>query len=147
MKINWGTGIAIFYSLFVIILLSAVFRSRHFDHSLVSDHYYADDQNYQRHYEKLVNANALEEDLKIWNKRQKDLVTLEFPKDLIGIGGEIYFFCPSDSKQDFKINIQPDEGNAQYVSTEGLKKGLWKVKVDWKTDDNKSFYKEEIINL
>ena len=146
MKFNWGTGIALFYSLFVLILVLAVFRTRQFDHSLVSNQYYADDQNYQQHYEKLVNANLLEEDLKIWNKKQKEIVELQFPKELDGVGGEIHFFCPSDSKQDFKMPVQPDSGNVQYVSTEGLKKGLWKVKVDLTATD-KAFYKEEIITL
>ena len=65
MKINWGSGIAIFYSLFVITMVYAVVRSTQFDNSLVSDHYYADDLKYQERFDKLSNAQNLKEDLKI----------------------------------------------------------------------------------
>lgn len=146
MKLNWGTGIALFYSLFVLVLVFAVFKSRNYDHSLVSNQYYADDLNYQQHYDKLMNAKMLEEDLMIWNKKQKGGVELQFPKELQGIGGEIHFFCPSDSKADFRMHIQPDSENVQFVPTEGLKKGLWKIKVDW-TAESKAFYKEEVITI
>ena len=54
------------------------------------------------------------------------------------------FFCPSDSKQDFKVKIQPNAENRQVVFTQGLKAGLWKIKVDWK-GDGKAYYKEEVI--
>ena len=146
MKFNWGTGIAIFYSVFVLVLVFAVFKSRNYDHSLVSNQYYADDLNYQEHYDKLVNANMLEEDLKIWNKKQKGVVELQFPKELKKVGGEIHFFCPSHSASDFRMTIQPDSENVQLVPTEGLRKGLWKVKVDWNAE-NKAFYKEEVISI
>lgn len=146
MKINWGTGIAIFYTIFVLVLVTAVFRSTQYDNSLVSKQYYADDQNYQQHYEKLVNANQLTEDLQIWNKKQMAIVELQFPESVERVGGEIHFFCPSDSKQDFKLNIQPDANNLQTVSTEGLKKGLWKIKVDW-AGTQKAYYKETTITI
>lgn len=146
MKINWGTGIAIFYTIFAVTLLFAVVRSTHYDHSLVSEQYYADDQNYQKHYDKLVNASHLKEDLQIWNKKQAERIELQFPKDLKGVAGEVYFFCPSSSKKDFKLKVQPDKNNLQMIPTEGLKKGLWKVKVDW-TGANKAFYKEAIITI
>ena len=146
MKLNWGSGIAIFYSIFVLVLVFAVFKSRNYDHSLVSDQYYADDLKYQEHYDKLVNANLLEEDLKIWNKKQKGGIELQFPKELQNVGGEIHLFCPSDSKSDLRMTIQPDTENIQFVPTEGMRKGLWKVKVDW-TAENKAYYKEEVITI
>jgi hypothetical protein len=43
MKFNWGTGIAIFYIIFVVSLVFQVFKSRQYDHSLVVDNYYEED--------------------------------------------------------------------------------------------------------
>ena len=146
MKWNWGTGIAVFYSVFVLVLMFAVYRSTQYDNSLVSEHYYADDLAYQQHYNKLVNAQQLKEDLKIWNKIQKGEVELHFPAEFGQVGGEVYFFCPSDKQSDFRLPVQVDESRVQRIPTEGLRPGRWKVKVNWKAD-GKEFYKEETITL
>jgi hypothetical protein len=147
MKFNWGTGIAIFYSVFVLAMVAAVIRSTQFDNSLVSDHYYADDLNYQQHYNKLVNSQSLEQDLEIAKNREKGMVELKFPGNLENISGEIHFFCPSGSRLDFKIPVQTDEKNQQLVPLQKLKKdGLWRVKVDWKAD-NTAYYKEVVITI
>ena len=146
MKFNWGTGIAIFYSLFVIALVSLVWQTRQYDHSLVSDRYYADDLKYQEHYDKLTNSRDLPIDLSVQYLVQMQEVKLNFPEGMGSYGGKIHFFCPSDSKQDFYVPIKVGEGIDQRISTKGLKGGLWKVKVDW-TASGKAFFKEEIINI
>ncbi|MCO6487012.1 MAG: FixH family protein [Phaeodactylibacter sp.] len=146
MKFNWGTGIAVFYSFFVLVLVFAVYRSTQYDNSLVSDHYYADDLAYQQHYNKLVNAQQLEEDLKIWNKIQKREVELHFPAEFKEVAGEIYFFCPSDKQSDFRLPVQAGDDHVQRIPTEGLRPGRWKVKVNWKAG-GKEFYKEESITI
>ncbi len=107
MKINWGSGIAIFYSLFVITMVYAVVRSTQFDNSLVSDHYYADDLKYQEKFDKLSNAQGLKQDLEIQTAESGSQVELFFPSELGKVHGEIYFFCPSDQSRDFKVNIAP----------------------------------------
>lgn len=146
MKINWGTGIAIFFSLFVLTLVFQVIKSTQYDNSLVSDQYYADDINYQKHYNKLVNSQQLKEELKIAKTDKGDYVELVFPEELSQVEGNIHFFCPSDSKGDFKLPISVSEKGKQVVPVEGLKKGLWRVKIDFEAG-GKAYYKEEPIIL
>lgn len=144
MKFNWGTGITLFYILFAGSLLYFVIKSTTYDHSLVDKDYYAKDLAYQEHYVKLVNAQALETDLKVLNLLQKQELALYFPPDLGGVSGEITFFCPSDIKADFKVEIDVNKEMKQFIPTAKLKKGLWKVKVDWRAA-GKDFYKEETV--
>lgn len=144
MKFNWGTGIALFYGTFVIVLLYFVIKSTGQDNSLVSEQYYADDLNYQQQYDKLRNAQALETDLEISRKADSEEVILQFPKDLGVVSGQIRFFCPSDSKQDFAVEVQTDTTFTQAVSSKNLKRGMWRVKVDWKAAEV-PYYREEII--
>jgi hypothetical protein len=146
MKFNWGTGIALFYSVFVVALVFQVIKSTQYDHSLVSEKYYAKDLAYQEHYDKLVNSQQLEKDLQVIQNESKTAVTLEFPEQLSKINGEIHFFCPSDSRQDFRLPVRPNANNQQVVSTQDLKPGLWRVKVDWKAE-GKAYFKEEVIVL
>jgi nitrogen fixation protein FixH len=145
MKLNWGHGIAIFFSVFVISLIYQVYRSTQYDNSLVSEKYYADDLNYQQHYNKLVNTQQLEEDLQIHTNRKDNTVELRFPDEVQQVHGEIYFFCPSDQKSDFKIAIAPQD-KTQKVSMDGLRPGLWRIKVNWDAE-GKEYYKETTINI
>lgn len=144
MKFNWGTGIAAFYGFFVLALVFQVIKSTQYDHSLVSDEYYADDLAYQEHYDKLVNSQQLDQDLRILQNDGKTAVELTIPENIDRVRGVVHFFCPSDSRQDFRVPLQPNANGKQVVSTQGLKSGLWKVKVDWK-GDGKAFYKEEAV--
>ncbi len=144
MKINWGTGIAIFYITFAAILVFAVIKSTQYDNSLVSADYYADDLKYQEHYVKLTNSAALAQDLKIAS--EAETIRFQFPNEVGPVKGTILFFCPSDSKQDFTIAVQTDATKQQTVKTQNLKRGLWKVKVDWQAGE-KAYYKEATIIL
>lgn len=146
MKFNWGTGIAVFYSLFVITMVYSVYRSTQFDNSLVSEHYYADDLKYQERFDKLSNAQSLKQDLEIQTAESGSQVELFFPGELGLVHGEIHFFCPSDQGSDFKVNIAPNLNHRQVISTSGLKSGLWRVKVDW-SDGKRAYYKEEVIQI
>jgi nitrogen fixation protein FixH len=146
MKINWGTGIAIFYIVFVVALVVQVYKSTQYDNSLVSEQYYADDLAYQQHYVKLVNSQQLEQDLIIKEDKKSDQVILQFPANLPNLGGEIHLFCPSNSHQDVRVEVDVDDKHRQIISTEGLQRGLWRIKVDW-TSGSKEFYKEEVVTL
>lgn len=142
MKFNWGTGIALFYGTFVIVLVFAVIKSRTYDNSLVSEHYYADDLAYQQQYNKLVNSQALLNDLQII--KSAETITFQFPAEVGKAQGEIKFFCPFDSNQDFQVVISPDARQLQEVDIAKLKTGRWKIKVNWQAN-GKDYYKEEAV--
>lgn len=141
MKFNWGTGIALFYGTFVAVLLYFVIKSTKQDNSLVSDDYYAEDLKYQEHYEKLHNAASLEQDLEIRENGTLGQLEFLFPEKLGQVEGEIHFFCPSDSRVDFKVPIQANGQPVQAISFRDLKKGYWKIKVDWQAGGTR-FFKE-----
>ena len=146
MKFTWGTGIALFYVLFVAALVFALVQSRKVDHSLVMEDYYQADIEYQSHYDKLANAKALPTNLVISQELEKQVVNFQFPSDLGAIEGNILFYRPSDKDLDFQVAIRTDQANRLEVPTNGLTPGLWKVKVDWKAQ-GRSFYTEEVITL
>jgi hypothetical protein len=146
MKFNWGTGIFLFYGIFVLALVAVVIRSTSIEHSLVTDNYYQKDLEYQSHFTKLVNAEGLETDLTIQVDEAAGNVNFQFPADIQQMGGTILFFRPSKESLDFEVTIEPGENNLQTVPLDRLVKGLWKVKVDW-TGDGKPYFKEEVLSL
>lgn len=143
MKFNWGHGIALFFSVFVLSLVYQVYRSTTIDNSLVFDDYYAKDLTYQQHYNKVKNATTLKEKVAI--KAINDRVLIQFPVDMGSVSGEIKFFCPSASESDFSLPVQTDSGNTQVVPSKDLKKGLWKVRINWKAKEKEFFSEESIV--
>ncbi len=146
MKFHWGHGIAIFYGLFVVILVFQVIKSTAYDNSLVSEAYYKDDLNYQQHYTKLENTLSVADDLVVTNNKDAGYVEIRFPDYQRDVSGVIYFFNPVTSNRDIKISIKTDTQNVQRVSTESLAEGLWKLKIDW-TSASKPFYSETSITI
>lgn len=145
MKFHWGTGIALFYGVFVSVLLYFVIKSTQQDNSLVSDDYYAEDLKYQEHYDKLRNAASLEQDLEIRENGALSQLEFLFPPALGKAEGEIHFFCPSDSRSDFKVPIEAHGQPVQTVSFKDLKKGYWKIKVDWQAGGTRFFQETAFV--
>ena len=146
MKLNWGFGIAVFYSLFVIVMVAMVFYSKTFDNSLVVDNYYEQDLGYQQHINKLQNSQQLQKDLEIVEDKSQKTVNFQFPQGFGQLGGKIQFYRADDKSKDFSLKVSTDEKGIQSVPANALLPGRWTVKVDWE-GDGKPFYKEEIIVL
>ncbi|MEZ5043026.1 MAG: FixH family protein [Saprospiraceae bacterium] len=146
MKINWGTGIAIFYTLFASILVMVVIKSKQYDHSLVVDNYYEEDLHYQSHFDKLVNSQQAGMAVQISLDKATDNIQLVFPKEMGNIKGNIHFFRPSDQKQDFSLGIELNTDNKQQLPANTLAPGLWKLQVDWQSA-GKAFFTEQVLVL
>ena len=139
-------GIALFFSFFVISLVSQVILSTQYDHSLVVKEYYEEDLAYQKHYNKLVNNQSLSQNVRIKMNMETQVVQFDFPQQFSQIEGRITFFRPSDQSQDFSLPIQLDQDFRQSANTSHLQSGLWKIKIDWQGNE-KAFYKEQILHL
>ena len=144
MKFNWGTGIAIFFLLFVITTVTMVIRTTYYDHSLVVDKYYEADLKYQKHYEKLAHNKELSTKLEIKFLEKEGLIQFQFPMETKGVSGKALFFRPSDTSKDFEIPIQTNDQQQFLFPAKDLISGLWKVKVDW-SSNGKEYYTEQRI--
>jgi nitrogen fixation protein FixH len=144
MKLNWGSGIAIVYTIFALAMLFAVYQSTKQDNSLVVENYYQKDLEYQTQIDKEVNTQGLLENLQIKYAGAENAVNLLFPTNLGPISGVILFFRPSNKALDFEMPIQMDAEGRQQISTQKLLPGLWKVQVNWSAA-GKDYYTEETI--
>ena len=143
MKFNWGTGIALFYLIFVASLIFQVFKSRQYDHSLVVDNYYEADLKYQEHYDKLKNGLQLTEAPKIQFDSEAEMLRIEFPAQ--EAAGTILFFRPSSSKEDQLVQVKLDANNIQYIPTDKLSKGLWRVKINWQLEGVEWYHEDSVV--
>jgi len=146
MKINWGTGIVIAFALFMIFILSFVYKvqsNQKYDNELVTDEYYKKEATVQVDIEKKQNANALKNLVVI--KKVKDGISVEFPADFdfLKINGKVSFYRPSSQKLDFEIPISLSSPHL-LIPKSNLAGGLWDISIDWNYDGVDYLNKETI---
>ena len=143
-KINWGTGIVIAMVLFMIFILSFVYKTiaiDKYEHHLVSEDYYKDELYYQKEIDKLNNASKLAENITISNSEKG--ITISFPqdKDFNKINGTIYFMRRSNIKLDFEKEIKLSD-HFIIIPDSLLVSGKWIIKIDWQYNDEEYLLKE-----
>ncbi len=145
MKISWGIKITILYTGFVLLILTLVSMAMNQKVDLVAKDYYEQEINYQDKINKGNRTNALKEAL-TWEVQQGALV-LKFPEQFAGqkIAGSIYFFRPSDAALDKTIPLSA-ETLLQSIPTNELKKGLYKIQINWVVN-TEEYYNEGIIKI
>ena len=131
MKINWGTGIFIFYSFFAATLFYQVYKSTQYDHSLVVENYYEKDLAYQATYNKLTNSIALNPPLKINHDDNSKMIHVEFPKSFKSVEGTVLLYRASNKKEDVNLPIRVNGDNQMDISAHTLGTGKWKIEIDW----------------
>jgi nitrogen fixation protein FixH len=145
MKWNFGTGIAVVYSIFALSMLTAAIRSTHYDVGLVKKDYYADDLNYQQHFNKIQNEKGSVERLKMALDTEGSLI-LQFPKTQTPPNGTITFFRPSKVDIDQTFDLKTNADNTMIIPTKTMMRGAWKIQIDWIANGT-AFYREENITL
>lgn len=145
MKINWGTGLAIFMFAFVIFILSFVYKTftnEKYNHQLVSKEYYKDEINYQQEIDALSNAKKLKTNLKLI--ATENGIQVVFPSDFeeSTVEGIIKLQRTSDIKLDFDLPIELIN-NELLIPKEKLVKGLYNIKINWVVNNKKYQFKEK----
>jgi nitrogen fixation protein FixH len=141
---SWGKGIILVFILFVGGIGVMVYKSMSKNVDLVASNYYEKELKYQEQINKINNTNALAVPLKVTVNAES--IELEYPPAVShDITGEVAFYRPSDSKNDFKIPVKTDNDNKQVISTTSLRKGMWKLKVNWKSGGKDYFNEEKVM--
>lgn len=144
MKFNWGTGIVIAFGLFMIFILSFVYKvqsNQKYDNELVTKDYYKKEATVQGDIEKQENANALTNKVTIENTAEG--VKIQFPADFdySKINGKVSLYRPSSQKLDFEIPISLSSPHL-LIPKSNLAGGLWDISIDWEYDGVKYLNKD-----
>lgn len=144
MKFNWGTGIFIFYTAFVVFILALVFRTSQENIDLVTDDYYLQELEYQDIIQKKSNASKLDSGLTYSINKMN--VAFNFPPSQMDINGDIKIYRASNKNFDKVFEIDLNNQNQMIVSMDNSPLGLYKMMVTWESDSI-GFYVEEDIYL
>jgi len=106
---NWGYKIMFVYVLFVVGMLTLVYKCTQQNTELVADNYYDQEVKYQDRYNKMQNAATA---TVVCNPVNDKSVELSFPSEFANraIKGKLTFYRPDDKQKDFTMNIKNDNG-------------------------------------
>jgi len=143
-KWNWGTKILIAMILFMVLLLTFVFLTTQQTYHLVEKDYYPKALEYQGKIDKINNAKALDEKVRI--EKEGDLVKIKFQSffNFSKVIGQIVFYRPSDTDSDIAFPIKLDSSGMQLVNSTNMLMGKYIIKIDYEID-GKGYFQEESI--
>jgi nitrogen fixation protein FixH len=132
MKLNWGTGIVIFLSLFMAALISFVVFAWRQDVNLVYKNYYEKGVDYSARMEVDKRSAAFSEQISF--EMLSDSVKILFSENLASAieSGNVMFFRPSDHHKDISLPIVLRD-SIFTISKSNLISGRYIVKISWLT--------------
>lgn len=143
MKFHWGHGIAIFFSLFVALMLTALFMSKKEKVDLVTEDYYAQELIYQDRIDQKNNARNAGMEIKTRN--ENEYLVVELPvviKSAKSVAGNITLYRPSDSAFDVQAPINPEDSAVVRIPSAKLKKGRYILKMELTMDDQQYYIEQ-----
>ncbi len=145
---NWGKGIILAFVGFFGVIFTLAYISMQQDISLVADNYYEQELAYEDQIERIKNTDGLLEKPGISVDKQQGQAKLQFPEGLKSsvYEGSIQFFRPSSAALDQTFDIRLDEAGLQTFDISRFPRGLWKVKISWKSK-NREYYNEATMVL
>lgn len=139
MKMHFGHKIFLTFTAFAVLMGVLVYKSFQTDFELVSKNYYQEELEYQKVIDANQNREALQSPVRIEINGDQLQVVLPAEMNNKALSGAIFFYCPSNSKQDQSFPIQASTTD---IPLKALAKGGYVVKTSW-TAEGKSFHQEQ----
>jgi nitrogen fixation protein FixH len=140
--IGWGTGIALFYSLFAVTMIGMVVASRQHNPGLVQPDYYDLDLNYQARLEQKQHTAALPVLPTVQYQSDSDIVDIALPPGQTATKGVVRLYRAVNTTDDLSIPFE--HNTAVQIPAATLVAGRWLVELEWEAD-GKSFFWETSI--
>lgn len=135
-KFNWGTGIVLAVTLFIIATLSVVSYIISLDFYLVSNNHYEEGVEYQQTIDNKNRAENLENPVVVLFDEGSTSIKLIFPQEILSdsLTGHVTFYRPNNPDLDKKYKLSLDTEGLQTIPVGDFEKGRWKLTVEWNAD-------------
>lgn len=142
---NWGFRITVLYVSFALLILGMVFVSSMSREDLVSTNYYDNEIAYEKRIQAIKRTKKLE--LKpTWNISERAM-TVVFPGPISQItGGTLTLYRASDADRDIIVPLKLDSLRSQAIDLQKALPGMWRAKLEWKSENN-DYYLEDVIYI
>lgn len=143
---NWGHKITVVIAIFILAMVSMVYLAFQQTNDMVDTNYYDKELKYQLKIDAAQNLNAASNEVLVTQYEKNVRVLL--PKSLIQnfANGKLEFLKSDDKNKDLNLTFQPDSSGSFTIEGKKFSRGLYKVRLQWESDD-KSYYREQDIML
>lgn len=143
MKMNWGKGITLFMTGFVLFMGYLTYRAFSIDFDLVSDDYYAQEIAYEQRMTEMRNVSGLNIQPSV--SVNGDYITVQLPAGQAKLlNGEVYFYDPIRREGDRTFALQMNSNGVMEVPTNLFQPQRYQVKVSWVHADTPYFFETPI---
>jgi nitrogen fixation protein FixH len=145
-KLNWGNGIFIAITIFVIGILSMVSYLISLDFFLVNNNHYEEGVEYQQTIDSRERTENLKEQVVILFDEERVALRVVFPDTVMANAqeGSMHLYRPNDSEKDVRLPIEFEAGDTHVIPMERMDKGKWVLTINWKMNDLE-YIEEKVI--
>jgi hypothetical protein len=143
-RLNWAAGIVASYVAFAGGTVGFVAYALNRPVDLVSADYYAKSLRQDGQMDAERNAAALQGAASIAQAGERAILISLPPAQAAAARGSVTLYRPSDASADRVFPLNTDRDGRQRVALDGLRPGLWSVRVRW-TAEAREFYVEQRI--
>jgi hypothetical protein len=142
---SWGYKITIVIVLFLAGMAFMVSIAMKQKNEMVDDQYYVKELHHQEQIDAATNLNAVSQKLTIIDTA--DFLKLSIPVSLLSsiTEGHIEFLRPSDQTKDSVLDLQLDSLGIQLIPKTNFIKGMYRVRVSWKSEAKPYFSEQSIF--
>jgi nitrogen fixation protein FixH len=144
MKLNWGFGIAVVYTLFAVCMILFAVKASQQHYDLVNDNYYNEAVNYQKKIDAGKNAALADSKLSIEYLAKENAIEISSVSKSNNINGTLSFYKPDKAGDDFQVAFSINESGKKLIPLKKLAHGYWSVNVAWNMN-SKDCYSEKRI--
>jgi hypothetical protein len=137
---NWGTKIILgmaSFMLFIVVLVLIMFNSK--KDALVDTDYYEKGINYNKVYNRKEQTKTDHAEPEI--SANQDMVIIRFKHPAKGTAG---LMRTSDKALDKSLTFESNMNNQVIIPAGHLKKGAWRLIIEWTSDEKSYLYEQEI---
>jgi len=144
---NWGKGIALSITIFVIAMLSLVSYFISLDFFLVSNDHYEEGVQYQETIDSKSRSSHLADPVLVVFDEENVALRIVFPSELVGkVQGDIKLYRPNDPTMDKSIPLSVNATGTQIIPVNDMAKGKWIMKISWVMGEQ-SYLEEKTIMI
>lgn len=140
---NWGTGIAIFFSFFALSMISAVVATTKFPPQLVQKDYYTLDLNYQERLVKKQNTARLALPPQARFVAASKSIQLNLPPGMAAQKAFVKCYRGATMRDDFSTAF--DNASTMEIPAATFAAGRWHLELDWETAEGKKYFWETAL--
>lgn len=144
MKLNWGHGITIFITGFILFMGFLVYKTFTIDFDLVAEDYYAKELAYEDRMAQMSNVRDLGETPTVELTSEQVIISLPESQREASTG-TLHFYSPADKSSDREFTFEADKNGVFYVNADQLPAQYYEVRVQWTNSGSNYFHKSDLF--